>query len=71
MQRNLERRVENTVPVLEQDIKGIIIEKILKTYLKDNSKARILGADGVYERLVPNEGKELLSAQEYFMQNKF
>ena len=71
MQRNLDRRVENTFPILDKDVKFTIIEKILKTYLKDNLKSRILRDDGIYERLNLNDGKMYLSAQEFFMENKF
>lgn len=49
MPRNLERRVEILFPVKDADIKKTLREYI-ELQLKDNVKARILGADGKYMR---------------------
>jgi polyphosphate kinase len=39
----------------------------LKTYLRDNVKARRLLSDGSYERVRPAQGEERINAQEYFI----
>jgi polyphosphate kinase len=67
MQRNLDRRVESTFPILDSDIKQNIINNILKTYLKDNQKARILSHDGKYTRVKPGQNEADFSVQDFFM----
>lgn len=57
MQRNLNRRVEVAVPILDPDIRSYIRQSILDTYLKDNVNARILRPDGTYKRLLPGNSK--------------
>ncbi|MGH9880951.1 MAG: RNA degradosome polyphosphate kinase, partial [Pyrinomonadaceae bacterium] len=51
MARNLDRRVEVVVPVLDAHLKRYLKDVVLAAYLKDNVKARVLNADGVYERV--------------------
>jgi len=65
MERNLNRRVEVAFPILDKSIKSHISD-ILRTYLEDNQKARILLPDGNYQTVVP-EGENLINAQEFFM----
>ena len=71
MQRNLDRRVESTFPILDKEIKQFIIKQILNVYLSDNQKARKLLSNGDYQRVKPAEKGNLISVQEYFMENKF
>jgi polyphosphate kinase len=51
MARNLDRRVEVVVPILDAHLKRYLKDVVLDAYLKDNVKARVLNADGVYERV--------------------
>jgi polyphosphate kinase len=51
MTRNLNRRVEVVTPVLDPQLKRHLKDVVLAAYLKDNVKARILNADGAYERV--------------------
>lgn len=51
MTRNLDRRVEVVTPILDANLKRYLKDVVLGTYLKDNMKARILNADGTYERV--------------------
>jgi polyphosphate kinase len=51
MLRNLDRRVEILVPVLDTEIKAYLTGTVLGNYLKDNVKTRELRADGTYKRL--------------------
>jgi len=66
MQRNLNHRVEVVFPIESKTHIRHLRDRVLETYLKDNSSARILQADGTYIRLAP-EGKDVVDAQEKFM----
>lgn len=57
MDRNFFRRVEIAFPVLDQALKKRIVEEGLKTCLKDNSHAWLMGGDGKYQRLHPRKRK--------------
>lgn len=48
MQRNLDRRVETTFPVFDEDHKKYLKDVILNTCIQDNVKARILLPTGKY-----------------------
>jgi polyphosphate kinase len=48
MPRNFQRRIEIMVPIDEPAIKQRLLEEVLGLGLRDNVKARVLGADGVY-----------------------
>ncbi len=70
MQRNFVRRVEIAFPVEDAGVKERILEEVLATSLADNVKARILRADGQYERVQPGtHGTSVtpLRSQERFM----
>jgi polyphosphate kinase len=51
MQRNLDRRVEVVVPILDEGFRKYLRERFLEAYLKDNVNARILRPDGTYRRV--------------------
>jgi polyphosphate kinase len=63
MPRNLNRRVEILFPVQDAAIKARLREEILATYLADTVKARLMQADGTYQRVVPADGAEPLASQ--------
>jgi polyphosphate kinase len=65
MFRNLDRRVEVAVPVLNLEIPKYLKETVLETYLKDNVNARILRPDGSYRR-ISNNGTDAFDAQMFF-----
>jgi len=65
MPRNLVERCEVVFPVAQPDLKKRLRDEILKAYLKDNTKARILQPDGEYIR-APKNGAPFI-AQEYLM----
>jgi polyphosphate kinase len=67
MPRNLNRRVEILFPVQDAGIRGRLRDEILPTYLSDNMKTRVLGADGAWTHLWPGDGEEPLNAQEWFV----
>jgi len=63
MGRNLDRRVETIVPVLDPKIADYICEDILDALERDNCKTRWLRSDGTYVRRLPEDGEELFCAQ--------
>jgi polyphosphate kinase len=65
MPRNLYERVEVLFPIKEPLLKERICKEILPSYLADNRKARVLGADGSYAR-ARRSGKAF-SAQDYLI----
>ncbi len=67
MPRNLNRRVEVIFPVQDAGIRARIRDEILPTYLADNQKTRVLGADGAWTHVVPSDGEDPLNAQEWFL----
>jgi polyphosphate kinase len=67
MGRNLDRRVETVVPVLDPVLQEVICDDILDVYVRDNVKARVLHADGTYERRTPRGGEPRIDAQQIFL----
>ncbi|MFL5424875.1 MAG: hypothetical protein ACJ783_07555, partial [Myxococcales bacterium] len=67
MQRNFVRRVEIAFPVDDPAIRDRIFDEILTISLADNVKARILRADGTYERAPVAPGAPTVRSQERFM----
>lgn len=66
MARNLDRRVEVVTPVLNPDLKRYLKEVVLAAYLSDNTKARVLSADGVYERVPVGGDQPSFNSQLHF-----
>lgn len=66
MTRNLDRRVEVVTPILDVNLKRHLKDVVIGTYLKDNVKARILNADGLYERVPMAPGETLFNSQLHF-----
>ncbi|NYF79950.1 polyphosphate kinase 1 [Granulicella arctica] len=65
MARNLHERCEVVFPVSDVTLAKRLRDEILGSYLKDNTKARLLQPDGDYIR-APHEGKPF-NAQQYLM----
>jgi polyphosphate kinase len=66
MGRNLDRRVETIVPVLDPFLAEKIYGRILAVLLADNVKSRELQPDGSYRRLHP-QGQAPVDAQQVFL----
>ncbi len=64
MPRNFHRRVEVMFPIEAPDLKQRILEEVIPAYLRDNARARILGSDGNYTRLRPQQGETSHRCQE-------
>jgi len=69
MRRNLDRRVEILFPIESPKLRDRIIKDILRVNLEDNVKVRLLGSDGVYERLKPRKDEAAMNAQEWLIKN--
>ena len=67
MGRNLDRRVETIVPVLDLALGDMICNEIMDVLLADNVKARVLNADGTYERRGILPGEKRIDAQQIFL----
>jgi polyphosphate kinase len=67
MGRNLDRRIEIAFPVYDTKVKKRLRE-ILKTYLADTVKTRVLESDGFYRRLA--QGDSPLRSQQSFLPSK-
>ncbi len=66
MPRNLDRRVETLTPVEDPAIKKYLRDEYLETYLRDTAKTHFLQPDGSYKKGGPDEGEEIINAQEAF-----
>ncbi len=68
MPRNMDERIEIMFPLLEEKIKTHVIEEIFPNYWQDHVKARVLMADGSYQKRQKKPGHSI-SAQRKFRQN--
>jgi polyphosphate kinase len=66
MARNLDRRVEVVVPVLDAELKDYLKDTVIAAYLRDNVKARNMTSDGSYERPTMGVGEEPFNSQLFF-----
>jgi len=67
LSRNLFRRIETVFPVLDGILRERLIAEILGTVLADNTKARLLFADGTYHRLASVDGEPARRSQLEFL----
>lgn len=65
--RNLFRRIETVFPILDGRLRERLIREILGTALADNTKARLLFADGTYHRVTPAKGEPARRSQLEFL----
>jgi polyphosphate kinase len=69
MERNLNTRVEVVCPVLDPGLGEYIRYVILEAYLRDNVRAMVLNADGIYEPTDPGDSTPI-DAQTLLMSRK-
>ncbi|MCO6449981.1 MAG: polyphosphate kinase 1 [Caldilineales bacterium] len=69
MPRNLDRRVEQLVPVGDPQLKEQLW-KILDVHLRDNVKSRRMLADGSYEPVPVADGAERINSQEWMIRRR-
>jgi polyphosphate kinase len=67
MARNLDRRVEVVVPVLDPQLQKYLKDTVLAAYLRDNVKARVMTSDGTYEHPAMEPGEESFNSQLFFV----
>ncbi len=68
MPRNLDRRIETLVPILDPEIREQIYQDILEPHFSDTAKTYKLHEDGTYARKKAPRGKKLFNAQDYMLQ---
>jgi polyphosphate kinase len=68
MERNLDRRVEVLVPILDPTLAAWLRDVLLARYVEDRARTRVMLPDGTYVRLgVPGEGPDV---HEQFMTDR-
>ena len=68
MTRNLDRRVETFIPIMNETIHEQILDQIIVSYIKDNIQSSELDSLGEYHKT--NINGRIFSAHDFFMNNQ-
>lgn len=69
MSRNLDRRVETLVPILNPTVHRQVLEQIMVSCFNDNAQSYYMNSDGTYSKKPVTEGTAIFSAHNYFISN--